>query len=335
MSSRFSFSGVNSDNPNKLSVFSEWKAVLSPIFDVIDNSSLSDGFNGYINAWASAGLLVSSISSISRQVFVRNETVIESGPFAGVGLIIPLSGKMNITTPARKFLLPKHHGFLFSDQSEFSVECENFEFILIQFPRSFSVSVEPLFGLQGSFYLDVSDSRILALIDFILAECNRLNKLWAIKYDVRAQIIVAMIGKIMRQKYIVSGDKAFNNFSRVSRYISANLTNPDINVVKVCEELDLTRYELNSILKPFGGFKYCINRLRIEEAYRVISINYGGKISFGRLAIDLGFGSESTFRRVFREISGCLPSDVKTITGSGFQNRNSIYSPFNPAWYSE
>lgn len=117
-------------------------------------------------------------------------------------------------------------------------------------------------------------------------------------------------------------------------YISDNIYSSEFSLENIINDLGLSKHELSLILKPFGGFKCCVNRLRAEEAYRIIRLGLGDNFSLNRIAVDLGFKSESTFRRVFREVFGYAPSEVKPLGRTGSCRVDMFRSPFVSAWYA-
>jgi len=87
----------------------------------------------------------------------------------------------------------------------------------------------------------------------------------------------------------------------------------DISLEKLSEQLSTNRTYLSRYLANQGmNFREYINGLRIQHACRLMNESEG-RIVLKNVASKSGFRHLSTFRRVFKEQTGVLPSEYKTI----------------------
>lgn len=85
---------------------------------------------------------------------------------------------------------------------------------------------------------------------------------------------------------------------------------PDLSRESLCHRLSIGRTYLSMYLHSRGlTFYQYINTLRIEYAYNLMTEN--PDMSIHKISELSGFRSQTTFRKVFKEIMGCLPSELK------------------------
>lgn len=85
---------------------------------------------------------------------------------------------------------------------------------------------------------------------------------------------------------------------------------PDLTRESLCLRLSIGRTYLSLYLRSRGlTFYQYINSLRIEYAVRMMQEN--PDMSIHEVSELSGFQSQTTFRKVFKEVMGCLPSDMK------------------------
>lgn len=85
---------------------------------------------------------------------------------------------------------------------------------------------------------------------------------------------------------------------------------PDLTRESLCLRLSIGRTYLSLYLHSRGiTFYQYINSLRIEYAVKMMQEN--PNMSIREVSELSGFQSQTTFRKVFKEVMGCLPSDMK------------------------
>lgn len=85
---------------------------------------------------------------------------------------------------------------------------------------------------------------------------------------------------------------------------------PDLTRETLCLRLSIGRTYLSMYLHSRGlTFYQYINTLRVEYAVKLMQENPG--MSIREVSELSGFRSQTTFRKMFQEVMGCLPSEVK------------------------
>lgn len=93
---------------------------------------------------------------------------------------------------------------------------------------------------------------------------------------------------------------------------------PDLTREQLCHRLNIGNTYLKMYFHSRGlTFYQYINTLRVEYAYRLMTSN--PDLPIGEVSQHSGFRSQTTFRKVFKEIMGCLPSEMKN---NGLLNNN-------------
>jgi AraC-like DNA-binding protein len=93
--------------------------------------------------------------------------------------------------------------------------------------------------------------------------------------------------------------------------IERRLSDPDLDAAAVCRELGVSRTALYDLFAGTGGVARHIRFRRLDEAMRRLRAASAPKERVGEIAYSLGFSSESTFSRSFRERFGCAPSEAR------------------------
>lgn len=93
--------------------------------------------------------------------------------------------------------------------------------------------------------------------------------------------------------------------------IEQRLSDPDLDATMVCREVGVSRTALYDLFASSGGIARHIRSRRLDEAMRRLRAVSASKERVGEIAYSLGFSSESTFSRSFRERFGCAPSEAR------------------------
>lgn len=85
---------------------------------------------------------------------------------------------------------------------------------------------------------------------------------------------------------------------------------PDLTRESLCQRLSIGRTYLSLYLRSRGlTFYQYINTLRVKHAIKLMRDN--PELSINGVSQVSGFRSQTTFRKVFKEVMGCLPSELK------------------------
>ena len=95
---------------------------------------------------------------------------------------------------------------------------------------------------------------------------------------------------------------------RVMKYMNEHLTDPDLNVEKLTEDVGISRAQLHRKLKEIAGVSAgeFIRNLRLEQAARLIE---EGQINITQVAYSVGFSNQTHFSTVFKKHYGISPSE--------------------------
>jgi len=103
-------------------------------------------------------------------------------------------------------------------------------------------------------------------------------------------------------------DKGF--ISKVLDYITANLSDENLNVEQLAEELHLSRSQLYRKIKALTGYSAneFLRKIRLEKAKEMIE---NGNKSISEVCFKVGFSSPSYFTKCFKSHFGFLPTELK------------------------
>jgi AraC-like DNA-binding protein len=97
----------------------------------------------------------------------------------------------------------------------------------------------------------------------------------------------------------------------VQHFIDNNLFNEDLSSDMIARATGHSRASLYRLCEPLGGIHRHIKSRRLTHALKCLTGENTPPSSITNLAFDLGFGSESTFRRAFKEAFGMTPKDAR------------------------
>lgn len=96
---------------------------------------------------------------------------------------------------------------------------------------------------------------------------------------------------------------------KAARIVRRNLATPGLGPAMIAAALGISRSSLYRAFEPHGGVAAYIQRERLDEAYRRLSIP-GQRGTISALAWELGYPDPSTFTRAFRRRFGHAPRDL-------------------------
>lgn len=97
-------------------------------------------------------------------------------------------------------------------------------------------------------------------------------------------------------------------------FIERNLSDPELDSGLVCRAVGISRTALYELFAPSGGVARHVRARRLDESMRRLRGSAGPRERIAEIAYNLGFSSESTFSRSFRERFGCAPSEAREAT---------------------
>lgn len=93
----------------------------------------------------------------------------------------------------------------------------------------------------------------------------------------------------------------------IINYINSNYTNPDLSLKSIRNDLKIPENKISNSIKSKVGVSYkeYVLNLRIEESKRLLNET---EMNINEIAYATGFASIVTFNRVFKNITGTIPS---------------------------
>jgi AraC-like DNA-binding protein len=84
---------------------------------------------------------------------------------------------------------------------------------------------------------------------------------------------------------------------------------PNFKSEDIAKELGISSRKLSQVIKITSGqtFTQFINRLRIDEATRLMERPHAGPLKIDAIAGMCGFSNRQHFRRVFEQVTGVTP----------------------------
>jgi len=101
-----------------------------------------------------------------------------------------------------------------------------------------------------------------------------------------------------------------NFIAKVLKYITVNLSDENLNVEQLAEEVNLSRSQLYRKIKALTGYSAIefLRNIRLEKAKQMIET---GNESISEVCFKVGFSSPSYFTKCFKAHFGFLPTELK------------------------
>ena len=103
-------------------------------------------------------------------------------------------------------------------------------------------------------------------------------------------------------------DKKF--ITKVLGYIAENMSDENLNVEHLADELNLSRSQLYRKIKALTGYSAneFLRKIRLEKAKHML---VNGNESISEVCFKVGFSSPSYFTKCFKAHFGVLPTEIK------------------------
>ena len=116
---------------------------------------------------------------------------------------------------------------------------------------------------------------------------------------------------ILKRQTPSAPDKQRDQLGKLQAYIEKNLLEADLSPTMIADQLGLSRASLYRLAEPFGGVQKYIRNMRLKRAYAHLASGDDKARSITNLAYELGFTTETAFRRSFKESFGLTPTEVR------------------------
>ena len=104
-------------------------------------------------------------------------------------------------------------------------------------------------------------------------------------------------------------------FRKVETYLISNkrYLDPALSLPVLAEEMEVSTSHLSKIVNSSSqiGFSDYINKLRVEQATKLLSDESYELYTIAAIGMECGFSSTSTFYTAFRKFTGKTPSDYR------------------------
>ncbi|WP_235527563.1 helix-turn-helix domain-containing protein [Burkholderia sp. Leaf177] len=107
-------------------------------------------------------------------------------------------------------------------------------------------------------------------------------------------------------------------FTRVRRFIDANLQSADLTPLLICRDVGISRAQLYRMFSRESGVVSYIQQRRLDKIRQILESPAGTGYRISTLAFEYGFKSESHFSRTFRNAFGYSPREARD-RGSSFE----------------
>ncbi len=125
-----------------------------------------------------------------------------------------------------------------------------------------------------------------------------------------AKMIRRYVQKIPERKPVAVTTYYEQDLSRIREFLESNYCDPEISTTLVYQKLGIPKARVSELLhKEYrSSFKQVINRMRIEEAKRLLKQT---DLRIIDISLNLGFNNITYFNYIFKEYTGLAPSEFK------------------------
>ncbi|MDP9154679.1 MAG: helix-turn-helix domain-containing protein [Pseudomonadota bacterium] len=99
--------------------------------------------------------------------------------------------------------------------------------------------------------------------------------------------------------------------AQAGSYIERHLLDPDLGPAALCKALKISRTALYALFAESGGVAKRVKGRRLDEALRRLTAPRHARERIAEISYSVGFASETTFNRSFKERFGCTPSEAR------------------------
>jgi AraC-like DNA-binding protein len=115
------------------------------------------------------------------------------------------------------------------------------------------------------------------------------------------------------ERPVVTGDPRLAPVLRAQAltFVEQHLSDPGLSPLSVCYALGVSRTTLYELFEPIGGVAGYVRMRRLDEAMRRLASPAHSRELVATIACAVGFVSESSFHRAFKDRFGCTPSEAR------------------------
>lgn len=150
----------------------------------------------------------------------------------------------------------------------------------------------------------------------LFVRCEKLMKntgesLGDINYKTASAYLFAIVGELIGTIDTAESDSMHENMIKpILLYCSEHFSDDDISIKKIADELYISSSYVSKVFscKLKYNFREYINELRVRRAKKLLSSTDRRIID---IMLDCGFKNQSSFNRVFSDLTGVSPSEYR------------------------
>jgi AraC-like DNA-binding protein len=303
--------------------FEAWREWYQPVFDVVPNDPMGDGFLGEIRLWKLGGFAMSRTSALPVDV-VRTKGHLRRDPVDHWVISYCARGAHSAVTAGSVVEVPARVPYLWSLGQEFLHERTHVDRVQFILARDTFRDMAPLLDAACGSTLDTPLGRLLG--DYMIALESRLPDVTAADFPGVSKALGAMVAAAVapsaERMAVAKPQIDFGRKERVRQAVGRHLRTPTLEPKTLSRLVGMSRSNLYRLFEATGGVARYIQRERLLEAHAIIS-SPGAAQSISAIAEDLCFADASSFSRAFKREFGHTPGEVRSATLAGLALPNS------------
>lgn len=292
-----------------------WREITRPFFETLLQANDSEVLlEGSVSS-RFIGKLTAGRSTFNTQHYRRDRRIIRQGGLDHSYLIqLRLTGTTEADCEGRSISIAPGDVTLFDLDRGWTSIASSGATLSIVLPREPIDKVASGRSLHSTVFKAASPvTRVLA--DFITSLYGLPTNVDSADTSAIDEAAIAFFASVLEQRALneVPEDPVFSQIlrRRVTEFIEANLTRPDLGPVLLMHRFRISRAHLYRIFAPAGGVATVVRDKRLDAAYQKLTRLSGVESSITEIAYELGFSSSNQFLRAFRARFGITPSDAR------------------------
>lgn len=316
-------------SPNKVSLsidagdareFDQWRSGYSPLYEMdAESVTARTSFRAGVTAYNLADVVIIDGYS-SAATLRRTAQTIARSTVDHIGLTLHSEGGCSLDIEGRAAEVHPGEMFFLDMTRPSTLRTSDFKSLTLVLPRTLlAPHVTDLDSLHGKILPGTSP------LNQMLAAHMRMLSAQAPALDIpdmhaaargTAALVAAFAGASVDGRELISQMAVGASLETCRRMIEANLHDPDMGPDFLCQKLGVSRAKLYRMFEPLGGVSQHIQRRRLMRAYQTFVDPAHARERISTIAARCGFTNVSAFNRVFRQIYGMSPTELRIAAAS-------------------